>query len=141
MRKRRRISADGESFPLSTMVDVVFLLLIYFIVTQKPIVEETLLNTDLPAGSSEQHKFVNMPFTIDVFREKGDFYRVMGAPLRGARLFAYLKDIGKNDSEQTILINCGGNARHQKLVKLLDACAEARLRNLNIINDESRPLK
>jgi biopolymer transport protein ExbD len=141
MRKRRRISADGESFPLSTMIDVVFLLLIYFIVTQKPIVEETLLNTDLPTASREHQEFTNMPITIDVYKEKGDFYRVMGFPWRGARLFEYLKDIGKNDPEQTILINCGAKAEHQKLIKLLDACADARLQNLNIINDESRPLK
>ncbi|NCU27823.1 biopolymer transporter ExbD, partial [Candidatus Nomurabacteria bacterium] len=39
---------DAE-VPLSAMIDVVFLLLIYFIVSQKPIVEDTHLAIDLPA--------------------------------------------------------------------------------------------
>jgi hypothetical protein len=37
----------------------------------------------------------------------------------------------------TVIINCGPNAVHKKLIRLLDACAEAGLSKLNIVNDPS----
>ncbi len=139
MRKRKRVQNKDGEMPLSAMIDVVFLLLIYFIVTQVPILEETLLEAELPNGPSVA--VPGTPFVIDVFEEKGDFYRVEGTPLRKKALFAYLKTIGRNDPDLTIVINCGSNAEHEKRIHLLDACADAKLTKLNIVNDESRPLK
>lgn len=43
-RKRKRELSSQDSTPISAMIDIVFLLLIYFILTQKPIIEDTRLN-------------------------------------------------------------------------------------------------
>ncbi len=40
-RKRKRELSSQDSTPISAMIDIVFLLLIYFILTQKPIIEDT----------------------------------------------------------------------------------------------------
>ena len=52
-------------------------------------------------------------------------------------LFERLHKKAENNKETTVIINCGPNAKHQKLVALLDACAKAELNKLNIVNDES----
>ena len=43
-KKRKRIEVAEAEVPMSSMIDIVFLLLIYFILTQKPIIDETLLS-------------------------------------------------------------------------------------------------
>ena len=49
-RKQAKISPPADAnFPLSSMIDVVFLLLIFFLVTQKPNTEEVMINVELPA--------------------------------------------------------------------------------------------
>ena len=136
MRMRKKRADAPKEMPMATMIDVVFLLLIYFIVTQKPIIEETLVHSNLPHGLPSET--IGYPLTIDVFKEKGDFYRVMNHSWKPKALFEYLKTISANDPEQPIIINCGSKAKHQKLIKLLDACAAADLTNLNVVNDESR---
>ena len=155
-KKRKRIVIDDAEIPMSAMIDVVFLLLIYFIVTQKPIIEETLLSCDLPApGGSPPDKPPTM-LTIGVMRMMSNPTQSSEIAKKDMNLYFLnnqawkfnnpsasddlkrrLMVMGKDDPKQTIIINCGPNAPHQKLVQLLDACANAGLKTLNIVNDES----
>jgi len=155
--KRKRVIEEAE-IPMSSMIDVVFLLLIYFIITQKPIIEETLLSCDLPSPGGVPPKTPPTMLTIEVIRmynnptnskeiEEKDLNTYylnkrrwkFNDPSATNDLRRQLIAIGENDPEQTVIINCGPNARHQKLVQLLDACGEAKLTKLNVVNDESIP--
>jgi biopolymer transport protein ExbD len=156
-KKRQKIVMDEAEIPMSAMIDVVFLLLIYFIVTQKPIIEETLLSCDLPTPGGPPPDKPPTLMTIDVVkmfpqkpvydaatrqRDLNLFYLnkrawKFNSPEAPNDLRRQLISMGEADPEQTIIINCGPNAYHQKLVKLLDACAEANLTTLNVVNDES----
>lgn len=140
-RRSKKIEHKDADVPISAMIDVVFLLLIYFIVTQKPIIENTLLTVDLPApGGKPKDKPVQL-FTIDVHRidpapeQDLNIYYVNQQKWNFQDLRAQLKKTAELDPKQTIIINCGPNARHQKLVQLLDACAEAGLLSINVVND------
>ena len=156
-KKRKRIKIEEAEIPMSSMIDVVFLLLIYFIVTQKPIIEETLLSCDLPApGGAPQDEKPPTLLTIGVMKMypnpnsdptviKKDLntYYLNNAPWKFSSpeapndLKRQLITMGKTDPDQVIIINCGPNAYHQKLIQLLDACAVAGLSKLNVVNDES----
>ena len=155
-KKRKRIVIDEAEIPMSAMIDVVFLLLIYFIVTQKPIIEETLLSCDLPApGGAPPDKpptmltigvmrmIPNPNHSQDIVNKDMNLYYLnnqawkFNNPSASDDLKRRLIIMGKDDPKQTIIINCGPNAPHQKLVQLLDACANAGLKTLNIVNDES----
>ena len=155
-KKRKRIGIDDAEIPMSAMIDVVFLLLIYFIVTQKPIIEETLLSCDLPApGGAPPGKppvirsigvmrmWPNPSNNQDVITKDLNTYYFdnrawkLDSPKAGNDLRRQLITMGKDDPKQTIIINCGPNAYHQKLVKILDACANANLKTLNVVNDEA----
>ena len=118
--------------------------MIYFILTQKPIIEDTFLGVNLPApGSSTKRDKPIQLFTVDVMslrdtEKSPDYYHVNGkGPWYIEDLRTLLIETAENDPDQTIVINCGPNARHRKLIQLLDACAEAGLKKLNIVNDES----
>lgn len=144
-KKVRRVKLGESEVPLSSMIDIVFLLLIFFVVTQKPIIEETLLGVDLPSPKP----IVTPPpppppfFSIDVNKQSDDLvrdldvYYVNGMRWNFADLSLQLKKTGQTNPDQTIIINCGPNARHQKLVQVLDSCAAAGLSKLNMVDDES----
>ncbi len=138
-RKKKRMNTTEASIPMESMIDVVFLLLIYFIVTQKPIIEETLLGVNLPSASDSTSKNQTEPgslFTIDVIKMgngSGNFFSVnsIPTPLKGMK--EQLAMLAENDADTTVIIRCGPNAKHSKLVTVLDACAEAGLTKLNIV--------
>ena len=133
MRTRKRIETGKEEFPLATMIDVVFLLLIYFIVTQKPIVEETLMNTSLPTGPETTIPRTEIPCQIEVPSTDDNYYSIMGTVVKEKEMVQYLKTISAGDCKTPILIRCSNKSRHGKLIKLLDDCSNAGLKNLNII--------
>jgi biopolymer transport protein ExbD len=142
--KRKRRKLDDAEVPLSAMIDIVFLLLVYFIVTQKEIIEDTLLGVDLPTpGGAKPEKPVTM-FTIDVMLQHPEnpaldlqTYHVNGRRWKFDDLKLQLIRTGETDPDQTIIINCGPNAMHRKLIQILDACAVAKLTKLNLVNDSS----
>jgi biopolymer transport protein ExbD len=154
-KKRKRIKLDDAETPMSSMIDVVFLLLIYFIVTQKPIIDETLLSCDLPTPGGVPPKTPPTMLTVEVVRmypnpsgsvdikkkELNTYYLnkrrwKFDDPNATNDLRRQLIAIAENDPDQTIIINCGPNAAHQKLIQILDACAESGLTKLNVVNDE-----
>ena len=135
-RKKKKLAVTEASVPMESMIDVVFLLLIYFIVTQKPIVEETLLGVNLPSGAGSPTENPGQPFTIDVIKMgngDGKFYQVNGAPTPLQGMKDQLLMLAENDPDTTVIIKCGPNAKHSKLITVLDACAEAGLSKLNIV--------
>ena len=143
-RKRKKADAQEAEVPLSSMIDVVFLLLIYFILTQKPIIEDTLLGVNLPSPNAKSKPTDDKPefFRIGVYRvgsaeaSPNLYYINDKGPYKLAYLRDFLKTVAESNKEQTVMINCGPNAIHKKLIQVLDACAEAKLYNLNILNDE-----
>ena len=138
MKKRTRITLEDAETPMSSMIDVVFLLLIYFIVVQKPIIDLTLLKADLPTSPNTQTLTNPTILRIDVVKRniKGndDYYKMNGKWWKSEHLFKQLNVISESDPKTTIMINCGPLAKHQKLIDLLDACSNAELENLNIVN-------
>ena len=146
---RKKIKLENgvaASVPLSSMIDVVFLLLIYFIFTQKEVVEDVHLQLNLPAPQSSSSNEEPPPMLrIDVFENSQDndtatYYAVntakegAGRAMEFAELQSYLKIVADNSTETTIVLNCGPNANHDKLIKILDLCNSLGLTELNLLN-------
>ena len=150
------------SFPLSSMIDVVFLLLIFFLVTQKPITEEVLMNVDLPAPDLNTNPADAItPVTIevkfssrdnsdeieqhlaslkegetvkDVLEKEEMLYYLYNSSLKESRdIRKELQKFKDADSNPTIIIKCDANAKFRKLVRLLDICSECKMDSLNLI--------
>lgn len=153
---RKKIKLEnsvGASVPLSSMIDVVFLLLIYFIFTQKEVVEDVYLQLNLPAPQSSSSNEDPPPMLrIDVGKNDRDdfdkdivFYAVNADATAGAagqamefqQLRSYLQIVADNSKDTTIVLNCGSYAEHKKLIKVLDLCNSLGLANLNLLNEVS----
>jgi len=143
---RDRFKSEGFETPLSSMIDIVFLLLIYFIVVNKPLSEETILGVSLPDGRENLRLPSRSLFMVNVDRlfktnpEKDlKYYTIKGQPWTLENISKLFRNSDSFKKDTTVLINCGPNARHEKLIRLLDVCQHAGLKNLNLINDNSVP--
>ncbi len=130
---------EEAAVPLSAMIDVVFLLLIYFIITQKPIIEDVFLTADLPAPNpAPPSEPPPPPFKIDVIEGQGatavDQYRIDGRTMSLKEIEARLQATPR---ETTVIISCDPNGIHKKLVNLLDILQYLKFTKLNLVDDMS----
>ena len=133
-RKRKRELSSEDSTPISAMIDIVFLLLIYFILTQKPIIEDTRLNFS-PArrGKSAAQSSAISDFAFLEINENTETYLFNGQAISREQLPTYLNHIGKNNKETQLIIFCADNVKHTDLVKALDLCRLSSLSNISIM--------
>ena len=133
-RKRKRELSSQDSTPISAMIDIVFLLLIYFILTQKPIIEDTRLNFS-PArrGKSAAQSSAISDFAFLEINENTETYLFNGQAISREQLPTYLNHIGKNNKETQLIIFCADNVKHTDLVKALDLCRLSSLSNISIM--------
>lgn len=133
-RKRKRELSSQDSTPISAMIDIVFLLLIYFILTQKPIIEDTRLNFS-PArrGKSAAQSSAISDFAFLEINENTETYLFNGQAISREQLPTHLNHIGKNNKENQLIIFCADNVKHADLVKALDLCRLSSLSNISIM--------
>jgi biopolymer transport protein ExbD len=118
---------------MTAMIDVVFQLLIFFIVTNKP--QDVITNLDVFRPSPEQQKkeqlevpnLVKIQIFPDGFMINDKRVPISDLEVLVAKLASYSK-------EQTILIMCASLSRHADLVHVLDLCTKSGLKNLSVIS-------
>ena len=128
--KRRRVQEQAE-VPMSSMIDVVFLLLIYFIITQKEEISEAHLAVNLPTPSvaEKQDEEPKRPIEITVLRGK---LQLRGLTVTLDQMREFLEPRAKEDPELTVVVQTSTKALQHELVDVLDACTELGLTKLNV---------
>lgn len=133
-RKRKRNLGDGATeLNMTAMIDVVFQLLIFFIVTQKP--QDTLANLDVfrPSPEKKQEQMQNPPKMIRV-QIYEDGYTINDRPVGLKDLESLLFKLAGIDKKQTIMIMCSASSKHEDLIRVLDLCSKSGLVNLSVIS-------
>lgn len=134
-KKKKRRTIDKAEVPLSSMIDIVFLLLVYFVVTAKPQIVEAHMQINLPSPSAPPAEPKEPPrvFKVDVMPDEQ--YRVMDARTVGIdQLADDLIAVATFDPNQTVMIRVANEAWNASLIKLLDRCEQAGLKNLNVVS-------
>jgi len=116
---------------MSAMIDVVFLLLIYFIMTQKEEISEAHLAVNMPAPSQQQEK-IKEPKLIEIEVHAGGRYMVKGRTIPISQIEQFLKQQAQLDPDTDIRILTSVRATTADLVKILDICNGAGLTKLNL---------
>lgn len=126
---------DKIEVPMSSMIDVVFLLLIYFIVTYKEEIPEAHLQVTLPAPSSQQAPDIppTPPLSLEVHPRE---YRLKGTPMLPDTIKRVLGALAANDPEITVVIKTNVAAPMKNLITILDICNGVNLKNLNVVTLE-----
>ena len=124
--------AENLSVQMSSMIDIVFLLLIYFIVTAREDIPEVHLSVNLPApGSAKATE--NKPKMLEIEVHQGQ-YRLNGAPLETDVIESMLMGLGRTDPSMTVMVKVAFDAYAYELVTALDLCDKAGLTNLNVVS-------
>ncbi|MCS6771697.1 MAG: biopolymer transporter ExbD [Kiritimatiellae bacterium] len=131
-RKRDRSGESGE-LNMTAMIDVVFQLLIFFLVTQKPIDSLANLDVSRPAPEAKKEQMQTPPKMIRIHIYP-DGFTINDRPVGLAELEGLLAKLASIDTKQTIMIMCAAMSRHEDLIRVLDLCAKTGLVNLSVIS-------
>ena len=132
-RQRKRPELAAGHLEMTPMIDVVFQLLIYFIVTIKPIDVITNLDVFRPAPDKKADPNQKPPNLVRVGVYQ-DGYTVNDVQATPESLDLALAKVASIDAGQTIMITVSAFSEHGKLVKALDLCAKNGLRSLSVVS-------
>jgi biopolymer transport protein ExbD len=138
MRRRERSDVSIELAPL---IDVVFLLLIFFMVSTT-FIRQSELTVDLPEATAQAQQPEGD--VIDITISADGEYAVNGRLLADndlATLMRALTDANGPDGHHKLAITADANARHQSVVRAMDAAGQLGLTSLSITTrnmDEQR---
>ena len=111
------------------MIDVVFLLLVFFVVTLRP--QDVLAKLDVSRPSAPQGG-VSIPILrIDVGQ---DGYVIKGQRLTLHTIRTRLTKLHDVWPDTTLVVASTGDANHSRLVKLLDTCAGIGIHNISLMS-------
>lgn len=132
-RKRKLPETEESELSMTPMIDVVFQLLIYFIVTAKPIDVITNLDVFRPAPDPNAPKDTKPPNLVKLGIYQ-DGYTVNEVRTTLTTLDQALARLAALDASQTIMITVSQYSEHGQLVKALDLCAKNGLKSLSIVS-------
>lgn len=127
-----RYANEKINVPMAAMIDVVFLLLIFFIVTYEEELIEAHLNVNMPAPNRVLQQNPD-PQLLEIHVLPGE-YRFMGSvPVSVDRLLSELMTFTRFDADHMVLIKVSKEAQHNELIALLDRCHKVGLTKLNVL--------
>lgn len=130
----KRKDVQTVEMQMGPMIDMVFLLLVFFMVTAKPIKPESEITMALP-GTVSQETSVNIPdeqqisvtpegqiiMNEQLVAEPGD----TEMPRLVTILTRFKQAADANKSDALVTLNVADQANHQRIVDVLNVCAEA----------------
>ncbi len=136
MAKRRR-GRHEATVELTPLIDVVFLLLIFFMVSTT-FVRETQLKIELPEAEGEVQEVD--PGTIEIVIDRSGDYSVSGIMLVNAQkktLIKALQEMRDPDKPSPrVVITADAQAAHQSVVRAMDAAGRVGLTQISITTQQ-----
>ena len=132
-------NGEDEEFQMAPMIDIVFLLLIYFIMTTSLIKEEADLGMQLP-GRVKQAQAVKMP-DEQIIEVRADGQIVLNGqafdhidsrtmPELTSTLLRFKASADLTGTPAMVTIQADNDSIQQRVVDVMDACAEAGIRSV-----------
>ncbi|MCO5174851.1 MAG: biopolymer transporter ExbD [Trueperaceae bacterium] len=121
LRRGRRLAIDPE-LDLTPMVDVVFLLIIFFMVSTTFITVETGLPVDLPDAQMSVAEPSNLP-TVTVMKDGAVYFA--GARVSEAELVEMVRAEINRSGNSTIVLRADRELPHGTAVRIMDLIKQA----------------
>ncbi len=123
---------SGElKLDMTPMIDCVFQLLIFFIITLKP--EDLLAHLDVNRPTVEHETPTNTVAVIQI-GVYPEGVTVNDRMVSLENLGALLKKLARTSETQTILVKCAPDSLHEQMVAVLELCCVAKLKNLSVMS-------
>jgi len=130
--KFRRQRVQAVDINLTPLIDVVFLLLIFFMVSTT-FTRETQLSVDLPEAEGQEREAPEEE--IEILIDESGRYRINGQALvdnRMRTLQAAIYKISAGDTTLPLIITADAQAAHQDVVRAMDAAGQMGFVHLSI---------
>jgi len=141
MRRRKQRRASAVEMQMTPMIDMVFLLLVFFMVSAKPVQPERDIPMGLP-GQVDQEEIVDLPDEARVIIEPTgqvvlneqnlDEPADTSLPELRAVLTRFRLSAENAKTEALVTLAPHDTVPHQRLVDVLNACAEAGIRGVTL---------
>jgi biopolymer transport protein ExbD len=133
---------ENPQLDMTPMIDVVFELIIFFVVTIKQEDIFSKLNANRPAPAASSSSTSEQDITVQIQIGKRWDNNANGVLLYGsgknakevtrAELRNYLKDVARTSKKTPIIVRCTGDSPHKALVDVLDICYQNELYSVSI---------
>ena len=134
--KFQRSLKEEVSVNLTPLIDVVFLLLIFFMVTTT-FSRNTNILINLPEASGEAVE--QQPVEIEILIAQNGTYSVNGRQLVNSQIETLMRvvaEVSGGDNSIPMIITADANTTHQSVVTAMDAVAQLGFTSLNIATRE-----
>lgn len=128
MKRREQLGID-----LTPIIDVVFILLIFFIVTSVFKKDELALILDLPKADAKATEIKDDQIFIELSSEK---LAIKGIEVSFISLEDNLKEIKNN--KKAVIVRIDKDVRYERVVKVLDLLQKYNLNNLALVTEENK---
>ena len=140
----RRTEHPQIELQIAPMIDVCFLLLFFYIMTSKPIKPEADMSMSLP-GTVSQEASVDMPDEQRILVQANgqvvinelpvDNPQSTELPMLYSTLKRFKQSADANKSEAMITVDAEDGCRHQRIVDVLNICAQAGITGVTFADD------
>lgn len=133
-----RAEEDRLDVNITPLIDVVFLLLIFFMVTTT-FNQQAELRVDLPEASAEEQTLEVIPIEITI--DPAGIYYVNGQSLvknDAHTLLQSLQKIVSGDKEKSVIIRADATTPHQSVVTAMDTVSKAGVSKLFIATSKPK---
>lgn len=133
-----RVELDRLEVNITPLIDVVFLLLIFFMVTTT-FNQQAELRVDLPEASTEEQEQEIIPIEITI--DSTGIYFVNGNSLSkndASELMLTLKKILDEDAETSVIIRADAATPHQAVVTAMDTVSRVGISKLSIATSKPK---
>ncbi len=130
--KFRRRHRSEVSIELTPLIDVVFLLLIFFMVSTT-FIRQTQLKVDLPEASGEVQE--SEAEVVEITISANGEYAVNRQTLVNSQiktLMTAIRKVSSGDTTKHLIITADANARHEAVVRAMDAAGQLGFTALSI---------
>ena len=128
---------DNPALDMTPMIDVVFELIIFFVVTIKQEDLFSKLNANRPApatGPSQPSDDTTVKIEIGKGHSANGAIVYNKREVKRSELDRYLADVARTSKKTSIVINCTLDSPHKALVDTLDICYRHQLFNVSIFS-------
>lgn len=145
----KRTTHPAVEMQMGPMIDMVFLLLVFFMVTAKPTKQESDINIGLP-GTVAQHETLDIPDEQRILIRADGQVLLNELPMDGpadevlpsliSTLKRFKETAAANKSEALVTIDAEDGSTHQRIVTVLNACAMAEITGITFADSSEEEI-
>ena len=132
MRFRSRKDDEDQDIDISPLIDMVFILLIFFMVSTT-FVKDMKLDLERPGASSAQRASTK---ALRVYIDANSNIHVDGNPVKPWMLQSRVRQLLEGDSDGQVLVVVDRNVPSDKLIEVVDQCRLAGAKDVGVATEK-----